>query len=334
MIRIPIVFITLAVFVLVSCKSKQQTNTQTQVTTTVVAPPPPPPLPPGQFRMIVSFFSEGAGIDNALKEKFDAMVSSHPKKPVFEEVRWGREGEVDYHFMLTEMNAQEQAEFVKKTKELLATGTRVNMSENAAPIHGKKEVVQDHTGKARLLVSFISIGTGIDLGMKEKFDAMIANHPKKPKVDMAPWGREGEVDYYFNLTEMSPQEQADFVIKTKELLGKNERVHITENEMPRHLKKEEPLPQDIDAKLIVSFISIGQGKDVKAKEKLDEFLKEYPKVKYTEAWWGREGEVDYCFTLTELNKKEQEDFVAKVKQLVGNNQLVQIMENKPCRKGR
>src|ERR1051326_6579047 len=88
---------------------------------------------------------------------------------------------------------------------------------------------------------------------------------------------------------------------------------------------------DTNMRLVVSFISIGAGTDYKAKEEYDKLVSDDPKKpKYDETRWGREGEVDYCFTLSEMAPKEQDDFVKKTKDLLGNNKLVIITENSPC----
>jgi hypothetical protein len=318
--------------VFASCKHRQkitQTETKTEVITTQVVAPDPNMS--GKFRLIVSFTSKGSGIDINAKEDFDRKLSNNPKKPVFEEVHWGREGEVDYHFTLSELTPQEQNEFVIDTREFMSTSPTVIVSENAAPLHVKNDGVQDNPGKSRLLVSFISIGTGIDYEARKKFETMINDHPKRPNAEQAPWGREGEVDYYFNLSELSAQEQVEFVNKTKELLGINKRVIITENEKPLHTKKDMPPTMNSNSRLLVSFISIGQGADQQAREKFDKFLKEQTVlVNYEGINWGREGEMDYCFTLGELSPAQQAEFVKKVKALIGENKLVLISENVPC----
>jgi hypothetical protein len=86
----------------------------------------------------------------------------------------------------------------------------------------------------RLVVSFISIGAGTDYKAKEEYDKLISDHPKKPKYDETHWGREGEVDYCFTLSEMEPRDQDDFVKRTKDLLGTNKLVIITENQPCSH----------------------------------------------------------------------------------------------------
>jgi hypothetical protein len=89
----------------------------------------------------------------------------------------------------------------------------------------------------------------------------------------------------------------------------------------------------------ISFISIGSGTDRKAKEQFTKFVSEFEernntKLSYETVSWGREGEHDYCFKLTELNTKQQEKFITGLKELLKNSTLVRYNENVPCKKKR
>ncbi len=86
----------------------------------------------------------------------------------------------------------------------------------------------------------------------------------------------------------------------------------------------------------VSFISIGAGTDVNAKIQFEQYFADYEqknkvKLGYEITPWGKEGEVDYCFQLSALNKKKQDQFIAKTKELLIKSTLVRYSENKPCR---
>jgi len=88
-------------------------------------------------------------------------------------------------------------------------------------------------------------------------------------------------------------------------------------------------------RLIVSFISIGGGSDYKLKKEFLEFAATYAtkigkKIEAENFAWGREGEVDLCYKLLELNKKESDDFVAESKTFLSKSKLVRISENLPC----
>lgn len=92
---------------------------------------------------------------------------------------------------------------------------------------------------------------------------------------------------------------------------------------------------DMKYRLVVSFISIGEGPDFNAKAGLDRIVSEWEKqkgklLKQEQFPWGREGEVDYCFQLSELNVADQQSFVNEIKSSIGTSKLVQISENQPC----
>lgn len=87
-------------------------------------------------------------------------------------------------------------------------------------------------------------------------------------------------------------------------------------------------------RLSVSFISIGAGTDKKARQDYDQYLIQFEqknkiKLSYEITPWGREGEKDYCFKLNELNKKQQEVFIAETKEVLKNSTLVRYKENQP-----
>ncbi len=93
--------------------------------------------------------------------------------------------------------------------------------------------------------------------------------------------------------------------------------------------------QAIVYRMIVSFFSRGEGTDLKAGSDMQNLIHEYEQrtgitLKPTPVPWGREGEVDFCFMLAELDEKAQADFVAEMRERVGGSTLVQITENETC----
>lgn len=86
----------------------------------------------------------------------------------------------------------------------------------------------------RFSVSFISIGAGTDGNAKDQFEQFITAFEQKNKVKLEyekiPWGREGEVDYCFDLTGLDTKKQAQFITETKELLKGSTLVQYKENE--------------------------------------------------------------------------------------------------------
>jgi hypothetical protein len=92
-------------------------------------------------------------------------------------------------------------------------------------------------------------------------------------------------------------------------------------------------------RLTISFISIGEGTDFRAKDTLDVFISGYQtetkkELKFEAVPWGREGEIDYCFMLSELSDREQVKFIKELKERLKFSELVQITENQPCKQRR
>ncbi len=85
-------------------------------------------------------------------------------------------------------------------------------------------------------------------------------------------------------------------------------------------------------RLIVTFISIGAGTDPDAKTFLDGYMLDYKtrtgvSPKYIMIPWGKEGEVDCCFSLIELKGPEQADFIEGLRNRMKGRELIQINEN-------
>ena len=88
-----------------------------------------------KYRVIVSFASKGAGTSYPERIAFDKYIESHPKKPAYKSVNWGREGETDYCFTLKELSKKEQVEFIAEAKKLTASNALVSINENAISQH-------------------------------------------------------------------------------------------------------------------------------------------------------------------------------------------------------
>ena len=87
------------------------------------------------------------------------------------------------------------------------------------------------------IVSFYSIGAGIDRGQPEKLIAYVEAYGNKinTKVEYVEthWGREGETDYCFPLAGLSESAISDFKNGAKEALKSAEHVHFLENQACR-----------------------------------------------------------------------------------------------------
>lgn len=80
-------------------------------------------------------------------------------------------------------------------------------------------------------VNFISLGAGID---SKAVDQLVAFHKRfeqdvKHKVPFTTrhWGREGEIDYRFDLKGLSPKQRKAFRDKIKKLFSGNQRVDLS-----------------------------------------------------------------------------------------------------------
>lgn len=90
------------------------------------------------YRLIISFISKGTGVDRNKVESFLTYVESHAKKPLYEKIQWGREGEMDFCLQLNELNKDEQILFIEKLIEQMKGSDRVFITENQACTHIKR----------------------------------------------------------------------------------------------------------------------------------------------------------------------------------------------------
>ena len=129
-------FFLIAIFSLAvnfcGCKSKKNATTSTTKTTEVITDKI------HTYRLIASFISKGAGVNRTKVEALMNIVEKHPKKPVYEKISWGREGEMDFCFQLNEMKASEQTAFINQIKKELNEGDMVFITENTECSHQRR----------------------------------------------------------------------------------------------------------------------------------------------------------------------------------------------------
>jgi hypothetical protein len=87
--------------------------------------------------------------------------------------------------------------------------------------------------------------------------------------------------------------------------------------------------------VVVSFYSKGEGIDAKALHIYNTFLDGFEKqhnlnLNYVKTPWGREGEVDYCIPLNNMDSGKQSNFLMQTREILLQSQLVHILENAPC----
>lgn len=119
----------LAMGITIGCKAKKEAVAATVITTETKE---------HIYRVIVSFISKGTGVDRNKVESFLTYVESHSKKPLYEKIQWGREGEMDFCLQLNELNKDEQVVFIEKLKEQMKGSDRVFITENQACMHKKR----------------------------------------------------------------------------------------------------------------------------------------------------------------------------------------------------
>lgn len=127
---------TIALAALPACKSSKPASSAaaTASGSTAQAGDPASQAEP-VYRVIVSFTSKGAGTVAEKREAFLKYVESHPRKPAYKTVLWGREGETDYCLLLTELSKKEQLNFVEELKKAMAGSDQVIITENAECQH-------------------------------------------------------------------------------------------------------------------------------------------------------------------------------------------------------
>jgi len=129
------VVLILFLFGFVACNtSKKTTETKSQNQVSQKKP-----LPDSLYRFTVSFISIGSGTDKNAKQQFIQFIQQFNKKnnvKVNAEIaNWGREGETDYCLKLSELNKQQQNQFLTETKEILKSSTLVRYEENSICRH-------------------------------------------------------------------------------------------------------------------------------------------------------------------------------------------------------
>ena len=116
----------------------------------------------------------------------------------------------------------------KSTTETVPNGDKKETAEKT----DEKDKVYD------MIISFISKGEGIDRDLKTKVDTVLENFNKTSKTDIKPeiigWGREGEVDYNFNLKNLSTKQKKAFISSIEETVGSTDMAHITFNQKSVH----------------------------------------------------------------------------------------------------
>lgn len=117
----------LIIFIVFECVSFSCATSRTKVSQEIRSQ--------NQCRLVISFISKGGGIDRDAKKNVLAYIENYNKTHsltlVYETVRWGREGEVDFCFALEELKKRQQVKFIDGLKTLVQKSDRVRISENS-----------------------------------------------------------------------------------------------------------------------------------------------------------------------------------------------------------
>lgn len=187
-------------------------------------------------RLVVSFISKGDGTDHATHEKLDQWLAKH-QDVKYEMVSWGREGEFDYVFDLTDRTAAGQRSVVSEITSVVGSNNdRVLVQEWVQPHVARNTGIvppdytppQDTSNTARLVVSFISKGEGIDHDTQKAFEDWLQQNYSTATWEVTHWGREGEVNYCFRCANMDARHQEIFVRDVRTFLTGKELVLVSE----------------------------------------------------------------------------------------------------------
>jgi len=90
-------------------------------------------------------------------------------------------------------------------------------------------------------------------------------------------------------------------------------------------------------RLVVLFFSIGEGAEypliIAFEDSIGSYAQKIGKtIDYMKKGWGREGETDFCLSLKELTKSEQDEFIDMTKTQLKKAKWVNIFENYACPK--
>lgn len=122
---------------------------------------------------------------------------------------------------------------------------------------------------------------------------------------------------------------------------KTARTQTTEEN--KKVEKNEVVEQSVAdenlCRIRVTLGSVASGINRNAKIAFEKYVGEYEtqtgkKLAHEIVLWGMEGERDYCFKLTELNKKEQAQFISGLQEVAQANQQLFLVENIESRKPR
>ena len=92
-----------------------------------------------------------------------------------------------------------------------------------------------------MIVSFYSIGSGIDIAVAKEFDYLVKDFQEQYGDEFISekvgWGREGEVDFCIQLDKLKSTVRESFKNRADTILKKAIRVHVSENAPCLHRRR-------------------------------------------------------------------------------------------------
>jgi hypothetical protein len=94
--------------------------------------------------------------------------------------------------------------------------------------------------------------------------------------------------------------------------------------------------QEKTYRYIVSFFSVASGPDRESMTAFEKFVSTYATdhkiaIEAEKISWGREGEMDYCYSLNSMTNDDQVAFIAAAKSQLNTAKQVNTFENEPCK---
>jgi hypothetical protein len=122
--------------------------------------------------------------------------------------------------------------FACKSKK--ESGTKDKTSREVTSDKSKSEFNSANDTLNYFTASFYSIGSGIDRRIKAEYDTFFGKFQDETKANLNrlvfKWGKEGELDYCFNLTGLNSDLKTKFINESSAILKKSERVHLKFNQ--------------------------------------------------------------------------------------------------------
>ncbi len=104
-----------------------------------------------------------------------------------------------------------------------------------------KQEIRGDSGNFSMIVSFYSIGSGIDIAVAKEFDYLVKDFQEQYGDEFISekvgWGREGEVDFCIQLDKLKSTVRESFKNRADTILKKAIRVHVSENAPCLHRRR-------------------------------------------------------------------------------------------------